>query len=131
MASVMGREVLLVCVVMIGAFFGVAFSAQSCSTLLASSNGFTACQDLTELASTLAWRINNGSSTVDFAFSGGFLESSYWLSSHKSILTNYTPSHMQSSKSDLWTWQLELRLAYQSSFYLPTRIDHFHLALVQ
>ncbi|KAG0560887.1 hypothetical protein KC19_9G022100 [Ceratodon purpureus] len=78
MGSRGGRDVLLLCVVM-GALFGVAFSAQSCSTLLASNKGFSACQDLPKLASTLAWRIDNATNSVDFAFSASAPNANGWV----------------------------------------------------
>jgi len=63
------RDLLLWCTVM-SACLGVGFGAQSCNALLSSSKGFTTCQALPKLGSTLAWAVHNATNTVDFAFSG-------------------------------------------------------------
>lgn len=63
---------LLWCAVLMSAVLTVqvAFGARSCSVLLSSNRGLTACQALPKLGATLAWTIHNASNSVDFAFSG-------------------------------------------------------------
>lgn len=71
-------RIALLCLV-VSALFGVAFSAQTCSVLLASNRGLSNCLDLPKLGSTLAYTVRNDTTTIDFAFSGSAPNANGWV----------------------------------------------------